>query len=96
MKPLVVHIVIRGHWAAEMFAGRKDIEYRRVTPFWTARLNRPVTHAAFSVGYTREGRFIRPVTKIDVGPCPYPGWTGDFYRIHLGPIIQQKRCDYGR
>jgi len=88
MKPLVVHFVLKRHWHAEMLAGRKDIEYRAITPYWTARLTRrPVTHAAFSCGYTARGRFVRPVTKIDIGPCPYPGWTGNFYRVHLGPIM---------
>ena len=86
--PVVVHFVLKRHWHAEMLAGRKDIEYRAITPYWTARLTRrPVTHAAFSRGYTARGRFIRPVTLIDIGPCPYPGWTGDFYRVHLGPIM---------
>jgi len=71
-----------------MLAGRKDIEYRDITPYWKARLmRRRVTHAAFSRGYTARGRFVRPVTHIDIGPCPYPGWTGNFYRIHLGPIM---------
>ena len=88
MKPLVVHFVLKRHWHAEMLAGRKDIEYRAITPYWTARLTRrPVTHAAFSRGYTARGRFVRPVTLIDIGPCPYPGWTGNFYRVHLGPIM---------
>ena len=86
--PVVVHFVLKRHWHTEMLSGRKDIEYRAITPFWTARLmRRPVTHAAFSRGYTARGRFIRPVTQIDIGPCPYPGWTGDFYRVHLGPIM---------
>ena len=88
MDPVVVHFVLQRHWHAEMLAGRKDIEYRAITPYWTARLmRRPVTHAAFSRGYTARGRFVRPVTRIDIGPCPYPGWTGDFYRVHLGPIM---------
>ena len=93
MNALVAHFVLKRHWHAEMLAGRKDIEYRAITPYWTARLMRhlrggpKVTHAAFSRGYTARGRFIRPVTLIDIGPCPYPGWTGDFYRVHLGPIM---------
>jgi hypothetical protein len=89
---LVVHFVLKRHWHAEMLAGRKDIEYRAVTPYWTARLmRRPIRWARFSRGYNAHGAFIRPVIKIDIGPCPYPGWTGDFYRVHLGPIIEQKR-----
>ena len=83
-----VHFVLARHWHAEMLAGRKDIEYRAITSYWTARLaRRPVTHAAFSRGYTTNGRFVRTVTRIDIGPCPYPKWTGDFYRDHLGPIM---------
>lgn len=88
MDPVVVHFVLKRHWHGEMLAGRKDIEYRAITPYWTARLTRrQVTHAEFSRGYTTRGRFIRPVTLIDIGPCPYPGWTVDFYRVHLGPIM---------
>ena len=87
--PVVVHFVLTRHWYAEMLAGRKDIEYREITPYWSSRLTRrKVTHAAFSCGYTARGRFVRPVTMIDIGPCPYRGWTGEFYRVHLGPIMQ--------
>jgi hypothetical protein len=86
-----MHFSLEGHWFDEMKAGRKDIEYRSVTPYWTARLTRvPITHAVFSRGYSAKERFTRPVLSIDVGPCPYPGWTGDFYRIHLGPIEEGK------
>jgi hypothetical protein len=86
MKREVVYFVLTRRWHAEMLAGRKDVEYRRVTSYWTARLmGRTITHAAFSCGYTTRGRIVRPVTGIDIGPCPYPGWTGSYYRIHLGP-----------
>jgi hypothetical protein len=71
-----------------MLAGQKDTEYRDVTPYWTARLTRrPLTHAVFTPGYTGRERIMRPITSIDVGPCEYPGWTGNYYRIHLGPIM---------
>ncbi|NQU75725.1 MAG: hypothetical protein HQ546_05365 [Planctomycetes bacterium] len=90
----VVHFVLKRHWHQEMLAGHKDIEYRAVTPYWTARLaHRPVTHAAFSRGYTARGRFVRTVTKIDIGPCSYPGWAGDFYCVHLGPIMRNAMLD---
>lgn len=87
MKGATVHFILTRHWYDEMVQGRKDIEYRAVTPYWTARLTRrPVTHAVFSLGYTARVRIVRPVNAIDIGPCPYSGWTGDFYRVHLGPI----------
>ena len=69
----VVFFTLTRHWFNQMLAGEKDIEYREVTPYWTARLTkRPITHAVFSCGYTRHGRIVRPVYGIDVGPCPYP------------------------
>jgi len=85
----VVFFVITRHWLSLMLAGKKDIEYRDVTPYWTARLTkRPITHAVFSPGYTKLGRIARLVCGIDVGSCPYPGWKGEYYRISLGPIIK--------
>jgi hypothetical protein len=84
----VVFFTLTRHWFNQMLAGEKDIEYREVTPYWTARLTkRPITHAVFSCGYTRHGRIVRPVYGIDVGPCPYPEWKGEYYRISLGPIM---------
>lgn len=91
MNAVVVHFILKRHWMAEMLAGRKDVEYRAVTPYWTARLTRrQVTHAEFRPGYVARRGIIRPVTKIDIGPCPYPGWPGDYYRIHLKPIMHNK------
>ena len=82
-----IHFVLQRHWFEEIESGRKTVEYREITPYWTARLTRPdITHAAFSRGYIKRHRITRPVLKIDIGPCPYPGWTGDFYRIHLAPL----------
>ena len=28
---------------------------------------------------------VARITKVDIGPCPYQGWDGDFYRIHFEP-----------
>lgn len=36
----------------------------------------------FSRAYTATTQTFA-VVKIDIGPCPIPGWTGDFYRIHF-------------
>jgi hypothetical protein len=86
-KMRVVFFVLKGPWYDEIEAGRKRIEYRAVTPYWTARLcGKKITHAIFSRGYSRRNRLLRRVTKIDIGPCPYPGWNGRFYRVHLQEI----------
>jgi len=86
---LIVHLVLTYHWFDEMIAGRKDIEYRSMTPHWKRliwdRRDR-ITDASFSRGYTST-TIRRPVQMIDVGPCPYNGWSASYYRLHLGPIM---------
>ena len=86
---LVVHLVLTHHWFDEMAAGRKDVEYRRKGIHWTRiiwkRANR-ITHARFSRGYTST-TITRPVVGIDIGPCPIDGWPGVYYRLQLGPIM---------
>lgn len=90
--PVLLHFVLKRHWYEEMKAGRKDIEYRAITPYWTARIScRRNTHAAFSCGYKAKGRIVRPILFIDMGTCPYPGWEGIYWRIHLGPIVGELR-----
>ena len=32
-------------------------------------------------------------TGVDVGPCPYPGWRGDFYRIRFEILQPYMRAD---
>jgi hypothetical protein len=78
-------IVLTGHWFTETATGRKRIEYRKMSPFWTRRIweNREaIKTVTFARGYTRASLTYN-VTKIDVGPCPIEGWQGDYYRIHF-------------
>lgn len=46
--------------------------------------------AVFRLGYSKPSKYnssspdiVRRVMYIDIGPCPYAGWTGDYYRIHF-------------
>lgn len=45
--------------------------------------------AVFRVGYPSKGKqgkfpdIVRRITKIDIGPCPYDGWDGEYFRIHF-------------
>lgn len=90
--PAVLHLVLKQPWFDQIRTGAKDIEYRTATPYWKARLEgRSFTHACFSHGYTRHGRVVRRITKIDRGPCPYPGWPGECFRIHLEPMKEGMR-----
>ncbi len=85
MSDTLLQLVLTFHWFDELDALRKDVEYRRICPFWRKRIwdKRDVlTHATFSRGYTSE-TILRRIARIDIGPCPYDGWDGQYYRIHL-------------
>lgn len=93
--PLVVHLVLTHHWYDEMTAGRKHIEYRAITPHWKRLLwdrREQITYARFSRGYTST-TITRPVRIIDIGPCPYDGWHGEYYRLHLGPVKHNEQVE---
>lgn len=81
-----VHFILKSVWFEQIKNGTKNVEYRAVTPRWTAILSKKPNVAIFSRGYTNRGRVVRVIEKIDVGPCPIPHWSGDYYRIHLRQI----------
>jgi len=87
---MILHLVLTYHWFDEMLAGRKDVEYRYLSNKWERDIwakREQITHARFQRAYDKNpATILRRVTKIDIGPCPYPGWSEDYYRIHLEPI----------
>ena len=83
--PITLRLVLAHHWFDAIERGTKTIEYRAMSPHWTRLIwNRRdrISAVVFQRGYTKR-TLERPVASIDVGPCPYPGWPGNFYRIHL-------------
>lgn len=41
-------------------------------------------NAVFRLGYSKANQdIVRRITKIDIGPCPYKGWDGEYFRIHF-------------
>ena len=94
-QPINLHLVLTRHWYDETASGTKRIEYRVMTKknddgtvrqskwarlIWAQRdLTKTVT---FSRAMTKTTQRFA-VVKIDIGPCPIPGWDGDFYRVHF-------------
>lgn len=75
-----------GRWYAEIAEGRKTVVYLAVSPYWRSRLEKlaPGDVIRFRRGYyDRASDIEATVDGIDIGPCPYPGWDGDFYRIRF-------------
>jgi hypothetical protein len=88
---VTLKLFLTHHWFDETRAGRKRVEYRSMTEengkpsrwygqLWVKR--HQITHVRFSRGYTPTTLLFK-VVKIDIGPCPIPGWEGDYYRIHF-------------
>lgn len=78
-------LVLTHYWYDEVQSGAKRIEYRAHTAFWRSRIwsrHEQFTRVRFRRGYTQEAS-LHDVTLIDMGPCPYTGWDGEFIRIHF-------------
>lgn len=81
----IATLELNDFWFEEIASGRKNIDYRMITGAAIAALfgGDPATHAEF---YSGEKRVVRKIEKIDIGPCPYPGWFGLTYQIYLGEV----------
>ena len=79
-------------WFAKIWNGEKTTEYREVKPYWTRRIGVWVCDNAprfilFQIGYAKDGpRLLVQTSGVDIGPCPYPGWRGDYYRIRFDVV----------
>lgn len=82
---VVLHLVLTHHWYDQTESGAKRTEYRAMTERWKRQIwerRDRITAVRFGRGYTSR-TLTRSVESIDIGPCPIPGWAGDYYRIHF-------------
>ena len=102
VKPDLVLPLTR-QWFAKIWNGEKNTEYREVKPYWTRRIGAWVgddtpRFILFQIGYAKDGpRLLVQTSGVDIGPCPYPGWRGDFYRIRfdiMQPYITADGTNY--
>ena len=82
---VVLHLVLTHHWYDQTENGTKRTEYRAMTERWKRQIwerRESISAVRFARGYTSR-TLTRSVESIDIGPCPIPGWAGDYYRIHF-------------
>ena len=88
MKAKTLHLVLTHHWFDEILTGRKNVEYRAMSPYWKRLIwerRHKITHVRFQRGYSKSPKTITfPVFLIDVGECPILGWGSRYFRIHFG------------
>lgn len=94
-KPHKLFFNLKKVWYDKIASGEKTIEYREIKPYWQKRLQEAMFQyndgislkdwtVTFRLGYsTKYPDIVKHVTKIDVGPCPYEGWDGNYIRIHF-------------
>jgi len=90
-------------WFAKIWNGEKDVEYRQKKPYWDKRIgswvrnkNDEIHTILFQIGYANSGpRMLVDVYETDVGPCPYEGWGGRFYRLHFRNVrrFNRENCE---
>lgn len=54
-----------------------------VSPSYRLFSEKRKASAVFRPGYVSDPWLVVPILYIDVGPCPYEGWSGWYFRIHL-------------
>jgi len=76
------------NWFAEIWQGRKTVEYRRVSPRyrrladWVGPGRSKGVFMMFYIGMQSVGfRMLVAVKNIDIGECPLKGFDGEYYRI---------------
>lgn len=101
VKPDLV-LPLKRIWFAKIWNGKKKVEYREVKPYWKERrdldswVGSHPRFVLFMIGYSKYGpRLLVQTTGVDIGPCPYPGWCGDYYRIRF-EIVQPYLFDNGK
>ena len=78
-----LHLTLTYYWYDEIVSGRKNIEYRAITNRWQKMiLNKNIKKVIFHRGYTST-TLEKHVSFVDIGPCPYDNWPGDYIRIHF-------------
>ena len=93
------HLSMTQEWFAEIWNGKKNIEYRKVCPRykrfakWVCD-DRP-RFIMLYIGMMPTGpRLLIQVKKTEIGPCPIPGFNGPHYCIHFD-VVQPYMFDHG-
>lgn len=90
-----LHLVLAAKWYDATVDGHKRIEYRAMSPHWQRVIwerRHEYKHVRFSRGYSKTMAMYE-IDGIDIGPCPLPGWDGDWYRIHFSPEYESLGAD---
>ena len=77
---------IEREWLAEIIAGTKKIEYRRIKPYWTQRF------AKVSVPFELRNGMNPPVPEVTVLIHRITRRAGE-YRLHIKKVVGFKHWD---
>ena len=84
---MTLHLVLTEHWFDETKSGHKRTEYRAMSDHWQRLIwerREQLKHVKFQRAFAKNPqRMTFDISNIDIGPCPIPGWSGEYYRIHF-------------
>lgn len=82
----ILHLSLKNKWFKEILEGKKKIEYRKIKPYWTKRLEgKEYDHIHFVNGYGKDKPWMDVVLlKIEKDDAYY-----DEYQLHLGEVIKK-------
>ena len=84
----VLHLTLKALPFNRIANGTKDIEYRKVTPYWTSRLEgKTFDEIHFKNGYSHNAPFMR----VEYKGMTMGEWNGKpHYKLQLGRILEIK------
>ena len=87
-KEVRVTLPLKRKWFLAIGRGEKTVEYRKFNSYWCCRLRylNPGDIIEFRLGYSAASTIHAKFISMDVGPCPYEGFDGDYYRIKFEVI----------
>ncbi len=93
-----LYLNMKREWFAKIWNGEKTVEYREFKPHWIRRIGdwanaAPLTKfVEMRLGYYRNApAMLIQVYRVDIGKCPYPGWDGQYYRLHFEVVMYYVR-----
>ena len=87
----MLNLPLKTQWFQEIESGRKDIEYRKASPYWASRFEKigPGSQVTLSLGYTRQRlqRTVQRIERLPDGSDTDLKEPGPVFALHLANPI---------
>ena len=82
----VLHLTLYKKYFDQILSGEKTIEFRKITPYWTKRLeNREYEYIHFVNGYGKD----KPWMDVEIKEIEKEDVYYEEYKIYLGEVLRK-------